>query len=117
MKKDGILESMKSSRLLIMDESVPIIRVESKADTSEEVNKVVKGASTTAETESSQQFASDNSICRGDEGARVVYELRAKEGSRGMPKSGRAWKRVKTQRFANVKLPEHALYLIIEGCH
>lgn len=101
MKKDGILESMKSSRLLIIDESVPSIRVESKADSSEESNKVVKGASTT-ETESSQQFASDNSSGRGDEGARVVYELRAKEGSRGMPKSGRAWKRVKTQRFASV---------------
>lgn len=87
MKKDGTLEYMKSSRLRIVEDDNKEAgtkegKLKRKAD--DDVNP----CSTTSNTKDKSDEPT----------ARVVYELRATEGTRGIPKSGRSWKRVKTQR-------------------
>lgn len=107
MKKDGLLEALKASRLVIVNspESLPssttkITNIRDSQLGTKTRSRTKKIDQSSTKPENTDEGITGSAAIKFDKGDfQAISDVRATDGSRGVPKSGRIWKRVKGRRL------------------
>lgn len=110
MRKDGILEALKSSRLRVRDDnstppgSSSHVISSSKTDTVSNSTSVDTKTSTRSQTQQTARTVAEARVGKASNESHTATlnkSTTAIQSSRGMPKSGRVWKPLKSARYVN----------------